>query len=459
MHVELVVSVAPARRAALAVLRRVREREAFGPETLDAVLRASGLSPRDTALVTRLAYGTLQTLGTLDEVIDRMADRPSQLEPLVRDALRLAAYELLFMRTPARAAVHEGVDAVRVVRAQASGMANAVLRRIAGEADSFPWGDPASDDAALARATGHPRWLVDRWIEELGRTRASEALWADLEPAPLYLWANPFKASLVETLDVLIEDGAGAEADVWPECLRATDAQAAVRGRAVAEGFALVADAAAQLAPRACAGSPGGVVVDVAAGRGTKTAQVQAACVAAGAACTLYALDLHPFKADVLTRRMGDLGVPGVIAVVGDATALPDVEGLPEAGTADAVLVDVPCSGLGSLRRRPEKRWRVTPDDIERLAVLQADMLAHSASLVKAGGRLVYSTCTVSRSENADVAGAFLDGAKGAFRTADIADIVPGAWAGDIGAEGWFQSIPRVGGPDGHFVAVFERVE
>jgi 16S rRNA (cytosine967-C5)-methyltransferase len=121
-------------------------------------------------------------------------------------------------------------------------------------------------------------------------------------------------------------------------------------------------------------------------------------------------------------------------------------------------MLDVPCSGLGSLRRRPEKRWRVTPEDIERLAKLQSAMLAGSASLVRVGGRVVYSTCTVSRAENQDIVSAFLERAGGAFRTADMAAIVPEGWRGDITDEGWFQSTPRVGGPDGHFVAMLERV-
>ena len=452
------MSVAPARKAALAVLKRVRERSAFGPETLDAVLRASGLDGRDTALATRLAYGALQTLGTLDEAIDRFCDRPASLEDGVRDALRLAAYELLFMRTPARAAVHEGVDAVRSVRAAASGLGNAILRRIAAEADTFPWGDPATDDAALARATGHPLWLVQRWVEELGRERATAALYADLEPAPLFLWANPFAGTVIEALDALTEDGAAPTSAWLPRCIVAGDAQAAVRGAAVARGLALVTDAAAQVAPLGAA-VPGGVVVDVAAGRGTKTAQIQAACIDAGEPCELFALDLHEFKTQVLTRRMHDLNVPQVRAIVGDATTLDDVAGIPELGSADAALLDAPCSGLGSLRRRPEKRWRVTPEDIERLAVLQSNMLAETARLVRVGGRVVYSTCTIGRRENQDVVNAFLSGADGGFATVDIAPIVGEAWAGDITAEGWFQSVPASGGPDGHFVAVLERVK
>jgi 16S rRNA (cytosine967-C5)-methyltransferase len=274
----------------------------------------------------------------------------------------------------------------------------------------------------------------------------------------LYVWANPFAASFAEAMDALEADGAGPRADVPAGCIRVEDAQAAVRGSAVGRGLVLVTDAAAQLAPIA-AGSIGGVVIDVAAGRGTKTAQLQAACVAAGAACDIYALDIHEFKVGVLTRRMHDLGVPGVTGVVGDATDIASIDGLPALSTADVALLDAPCSGLGSLRRRPEKRWRVTTDDIERLAVLQVSLLEQSTLLVRIGGRVVYSTCTVSRAENRDVVEAVLARCGGTFATVDISSVVPAEWAGDVTHEGWFQSVPRIGGPDGHFVAVLERVE
>jgi 16S rRNA (cytosine967-C5)-methyltransferase len=452
------VSVAPARRIALKVLKRVREREAFGSETLDAVLGAAGLSPADTALATRLTYGTLQTLGVLDEAIDRFADKPSQIEPAVRDALRLAAYELLYARTPARAVVNEGVEAVKALRPQAAGLANAVLRRLAREAESFPWGDPDTDDEALARATAHPKWLVDLWIAELGREKATEVLRADGEPAPLYLWHNPFRGSPIEGLDVLEADGAQPRACDPEGCIVAGVPSAAVRGNAVREGRFLVADAAAQLAARALAPRPGSVVVDLAAGRGTKTAQIQSLAVTAGGPCDLLAMDVHEFKADVLRRRMADLGVPDVTVLVGDATCLSTVPGLPAAHEADAVLLDAPCSGLGTLRRRADKRWRLTPDDIERLAQLQATMLVQAASLVRSGGVVVYSTCSISRRENHEVVAGFLDSPEGGpFEVADLGYAVPHAWGSWIGEEGFFQSLPAAGGPDGHFVALLKR--
>lgn len=450
--------ISPARHIALSVLRRVRERGSFGPETLDAVLRASGLTVRDTALATRLTYGILQTLGVLDEAIDRFADRPGAIEPAVRDALRLGAYELLFMRTPARAAVHEAVEAARNARPQASGLANAILRHIAGEADTFPWGDPATDDDALSRATGHPRWLVDRWIEELGRERAVEALYADLEPAPLYLWAVPFRGTPVEIMDALRADGAQPVADLLPGCIRAEDGAAAVRGAAVRKGLVLITDAAAQLAARVLGPQCGETVVDVAAGRGTKTAEIQAFTVAAGEPCDLFALDIHPFKADVLRRRMNDLGVPGVTTLVGDACDIASVAGIPAPGTVHGVLVDAPCSGLGALRRRPEKRWRIAPEDITRLAALQLIMLEQAASLVSVGGTVVYSTCTISRAENEGVVEAFLAGSAGGFVIGDLTEAIPPEWRSDIDERGFFQSSPRIGGPDGHFVASLTRV-
>ena len=451
------MSVAPARRAALTVLQRVRQRSAFGPETLDTVLRSLDLGAADSALATRLAYGTLESIGTLDEALDRFITRPERVEPAVRDALRLAAYELLFARTPPRAAVHEGVEAVKSLRAPAAGLANAILRRLAEAAHAFPWGDPEHDDAALARATAHPLWLVELWTRELGRARATAALQADMGAAPLYLWWNPFCGPRAEALRILQEDGADPSEQRPEGCFRAGRAHEAVVGRAVAEGRVLIVDAAAQLAAHVVGAHPGGTLVDVAAGRGTKTTQLQALNVQAGSAGRMVAVDIHAFKTGVLERRMVELGVPGVTALTGDALRLSTVAGLPAPSSTDAVLLDAPCTGLGALRRRPEKRWRVTGEDVARLAELQLALLRSSAALVRPGGRMVYSTCTVSRAENHEVAAAFLRLEEGMFHTADISDRVPVEWRGDIGAEGWFQSVPRADGPDGHFVAAFER--
>ncbi|PKQ38639.1 MAG: antitermination protein NusB [Actinobacteria bacterium HGW-Actinobacteria-1] len=451
------MSVTAARSVALKTLAAVRERDAYLGPVLEAQLSRATLSEADHALVTRLARGVIEALGTLDDVLDARIAKPGSVEPRVRDALRLAAYEILFMRTPARAAVHQGVEAVRRVRPQASGLANAVLRRLADEADTFPWGDPAADPTVMARAAGHPLWLVKMVAEESGFDVARLMLDANNEPAPLYLRHNPFVAPLDEALSILAADG--AEPRISPPDASSVVVQherAAVRGRALSEGYFLVTDAAAQMAPLAVAARPGMKILDAGAGRGTKTLSLQAAAVLAGGPADILSLDVHDFKTKLLRERMDTLGVPGVETVTGDILD-PSSIPTPDDGF-DAVLLDAPCTGLGTLRRHPEQRWRVSADDVERMAELQGSMLSAVASLVRPGGHVVYSTCSVAHAENDGVIEGFLNSPAGSeFRTVSVADIVPAEWQHYLTSQGWFRSIPEPGGPDGHFVARLER--
>ncbi len=450
--------VSPARRAAFEVVRRVRERNAYSPEVLDQVLAGTALSPADAALATRLARGTLSAAGTLDEALDRFVARPSDLEPQVRDALRVAAYELLFARTPARAAVHQGVEAVRRLRPQAAGLANAVLRRLAEAAPAFPWGDPDADIEALARATAHPAWLVERLVAQRGAAAARVVLEADNEPAPLFLWHNPFAGTLDVALSRLAADGAKPVLGPLPGSVRALRPAAAVRGEAVASGLVLVTDAAAQLAALALAPRPASVILDAAAGRGTKTAEIQALAVEAGGPASVVAADVHAFKSELVSARMARLGVPGVTPVTADAIDERSLSAALPGGAADAVLVDAPCSGLGALRRHPEKRWRVRAADVARLTALQTAMLHGAARVVRPGGVVVYSTCSILREENDAIVESFLAAGGGkAFRIRSVAGIVPAVWGEFVTQEGFFQSMPAVDGPDGHFVAVLAR--
>lgn len=451
--------ITPARAAALEVVRRVRERDAYAHAVLDSVLTDAPLPPDEAGLATRLAYGSIQMQGTLDEAIDRFAHRPGDIRPRVRDALRISAYELLFSRAPARAAVHQGVELVKSVRQDAGPFANAVLRKLAEAAAGFPWGDPAVDDAALAREYGHPAWLTQALIAEFGRRNALDVLAADNGPAPFYLAHNPFVGPLEMAVDALLHEGAQPGPGPIPGSIVCGDPARAVASSALRDGIVIVADAAAQLAPAAIGSHPNGVVVDLAAGRGTKTALLQIHAAAAGATAHVYAVDIHSFKTAVLQDRMRALEVPDVTALTGDATRPESIAGLPPAGGADAVLVDAPCSGLGTLRRHPEMRWRVAEADIARLAALGAGLLHTAASLVRPGGVVVYSTCTFTRTENADAVQGFLGSEEGSgFRLRRLDPVVPEGWRDFVAPEGWFQSLPAPGGPDGHFVAALERV-
>ena len=450
------MSASSARVRAREVVSLVRERSGFAHEVFDSRLRDSDLPPAEVALATRLAYGTLQTQGTLDEAIDHYVGG-KKLEPRVRDALRVAAYEILFLRTPARAAVHQGVELVRSVRPQASGLANAVLRRLADDAPAFPWGDPDTDTPALARLYGHPLWLAEMWIAELGRDTAAAVMAADNEPAPLFVAVNPFGGS-DQAVIALQADGAQPQECAIQGCLRLDDAPRAVHGSALRDGRVVACDAAAQLVARFARVTPGARVLEVGSGRGTKTMLLQGDAVGRGGPAEIFALDLHAFKARLLEERLARFGVPGVRALVGDARDLGSVDGLPQAGSVDVVLIDAPCTGLGTLRRHPEKRWRVTPADLDSLAELGLQLLREAAQLVRRGGFVVYSTCTVARRENAAVVDSFLAGEQGSeWRVDSLSEDVPAEWRPFVTVEGYFSSFPVSGGPDGHFAARLVR--
>ena len=451
------MKVTAPRALALKVLRRARQTEGWVREILESALSGDVVDARDRALVTRLVYGVAEMQGTLDFVIDRYVDRPGRLDPAARDALRLAVYELLFSDAEAHAVVHQGVELVRSVAVHASGLANAVLRRIAADASAFPWGDPETDLGALALATGHPLWLAERFAEEFGFTSAAEIMRADHELAPLYLALNPFRTSAEDAFARLGTDGADPVACDLPGCIEAREPAAAVRGTALAEGLVVVADASAQLVATLAPLAPAATVLEIAAGRGTKTLLLQAAAIRAGDPAEITAVDVHPFKAKVLGERMDFLGVPGVVPLIADATD-PDALGAALPGGADLVFIDAPCSGLGTLRRHPEKRWRLGPDDIDELAGLGQRILGASSRLVRPGGFVVYSTCTIVRRENGDVIEEFLDSDEGrGFEVYDITERLPVSLRPAVAPRGWIQTLPTIGGPDGHFAAVLMR--
>jgi 16S rRNA (cytosine967-C5)-methyltransferase len=301
---------------------------------------------------------------------------------------------------------------------------------------------------------GHPLWLAELWVEELGRADAAAFIAANNEPAPLYVAANPF-ARAPETVETVLErDGAAPHTCPIPGCFELANGAAAVKGTAIRDGLVFVTDASAQFVAGLVPAAPGTTVVEVGSGRGTKTILIQGRAVVQGGQATIYAVDLHDFKARLLEQRLARFDVPGVTALVGDARDLSAVPGIPPQGSVDAVFVDAPCSGLGTLRRHPEKRWRVTANDISALGTLGGELLAQAASLVRTGGVVVYSTCTVARRENAEVVESFLASELGGeFCVDPLDEEVPSEWRRFITAEGYFSSFPVSGGPDGHFAA------
>lgn len=442
------------RRLALHAVTRVRERSAFAHETLDALLTETPLDERDSAFAMHLALGTIAWRGTLDAAVARFLKPDVRLQPLVADALALSAYEILKMRTPKRAAVNEGVELVREVQPRASGLANAVLRRIAEGADSFPWAEGMDVARTLSDETGHPEWMVRLLIDDLGIERAVSVLAADNEVAPLYV-AIPRED---DTLNSLSEAGADPIPGPITGSYVLRNAAAAVRSNALTTGTAIVADAAAQLAAACVPVLSESTIVELGAGRGSKTLMMAGRALRLGVTARFVAVDLHAFKLEALRSAANRMGLASIESVVADATCVESAGLAPLVGNTDSVLIDAPCSGLGTLRRHPDRRWRAKAEEVGALADLGARLLRSGASLVKPGGFVVYSTCTVARQENECVVSEFLAAEEGrGFRTSPISQAEAGELSRFITTEGWFQSLPEPEGPDGHFIARLVR--
>jgi 16S rRNA (cytosine967-C5)-methyltransferase len=391
-------STDPARAAALDLLTAVRHRSAYANLAMPAILRRARLTGRDAALATELGYGTCRAFGLLDAVIDTCANRPlSRIEPPLLDALRLGTYQLLRTRIPAHAAVDSTVELVRARSgSRAAGFVNAVLRRV-GERTEAEWvaalgPDPDADPVGhLAFRHAHPTWVARAFADALGEARdeLAELLAADDERPAVHLLARPG----VITAEELALASGGEPAPYSPYGVR-LDTGAGDPGEldAVTEGLALVMDEGSQLVALGLANAPlvgedQGRWLDLCAGPGGKAALLGGLLELTGLdGGTLDAVEPAEHRAQLVRDNIQ--GLPVRVHVV-DGRAAP----LPEGGY-DRVLVDVPCTGLGALRRRPEARWRRQPADVAGLTGLQRELLTAALRHVRVGGVVGYATCS-----------------------------------------------------------------
>ena len=386
-----------ARTAALATLIEYQRTGTFLNVLLSSRLAGSSLQRRDRALVTGLVQGAVRMKLTLDHVLAPFSNRPlGELDPGVRWALRLAAYQVMFMSVPDYAAVDQAARSTAELVAQyAVGYVNAVLRAFVRGYAAVPFPDKDTDPVGyLELCYSHPRWVVEMWMRELGFERAEKVCAADNVEPRLPLRTNLLKverAALAASLAA--RDMEVAEGDMTPECLL-------VRGSGPLDdipehrqGMFAVQDQASQLIGHQVAPLAGMRVLDACAAPGGKANHLAELMGNVG---EVLAVDLNPERLRMVEDSARRLGNTAVRTLELDATNL---EGAVE-GPFDRVLLDAPCTGLGTLARRPDARWRKRPADVSRLAELQSRLIASVARLVAPGGLLVYSTCTISQREN-----------------------------------------------------------
>jgi len=449
------------------ILYRVDAQGAWSGVLLRRALERARLTPADRGLATELTLGTLRRRAEVDWALGRYARTPLEsLPPRIRAVLRLGAYQLLFLpRIPPHAACHEAVELAR--RAGHAGtvrFVNAVLRRVAARPERAPEGDTVE---AIALRHSHPRWLVARWVGRLGIAEARALCEANNTVPPATVRLNTLRGAPGTVAARLADRGVPTEPSPWLAEARRMGAaggadRVSARRAAYEEGWFSPQDEASMLVSRRVAPRPGDVVIDACAAPGGKSAHLAALMENRG---RIVACDVHAAKLAAVARQCARLGVTIVETRALDAARL----GETMAGAADRVLVDAPCSGLGVLRRRPEIKWRVRPEDLAPRAAEQRRILAGAAAAVRPGGLLVYSVCTPEPEEGVGVAQAFVE-AHPEFVPAPPEgwpfDAAPAASAGGPppagdaviwDAGGGALLLPHRTGTDGFFVAAFRR--
>jgi 16S rRNA (cytosine967-C5)-methyltransferase len=426
-----------ARVCAFAVQRRTFEHGAYTDQAFNALARSLG--PRNRALAMHLAYGSVQRRLTLDHLIAQLAERPvTALDAPVRAALRIGVYELLWGAAPARAVVHDAVELAKSA-GRGAALVNAVLRRAAREGAAML--AALRDDGPATAALKHslPVWITELWWDALGRERTLALMQRANEPAENCVRANTLvtdATALSAALPVANEvPGEPPEAVVIREPF---DAHGSALWRA---GALMPQSRAAMLVGHAVDPPRGGRVLDLCAAPGGKTTHLAALMSGEG---TLVAVERHAGRARSVRAVCERMRVGNVEVRVADA-------GVPVGERFDCVLLDPPCSGLGTLQSRPDLRWRAS---LEGVAVEQARLLSAAATAVAVGGTLVYSTCTISPPENERQIEAFLD-KHPEFAPIDLQSRFSG-WAHPECDE-YLLALPSVQGSDGFFIAALQR--
>ena len=447
--------IAPARTAAFHTLRAVDAGRADLPSAL-ARSRARLADARDRALAGEIATGTLRWQRALDHLIEHFARRaPSTIDQDVKVILRLSLYQLLHLdRVPAAAVVDDGVDLTRAAKkGHTSGFVNGVLRSVLRQRHRLPLParpDDAGDRESASRYLGithsHPDWLVSRWLDRYGFAACEQWVRFNNETPPLALRAN----RLLVTREALQSSLGDEGIDTGPTS-RAPHGLVVSSGNPLGStltGAFFVQDEASQLVTLATAARPGETVLDLCASPGNKTTQIVEDMENRG---LLVACDVRARRLTLLQQTLRRSGAAHVRVVHVGASGE-----MPFAPDFDRVLVDAPCSGLGTVRRDPDIRWRRTESDLPGLAEKQGVLLDRAASVVKPGGRLVYATCSSEPEENEDVVRAFLT-RHPAFRPLDLRGEDVPALRDVIDEDGMLRTLPFRHGLEAFFAAAMTR--
>jgi 16S rRNA (cytosine967-C5)-methyltransferase len=443
------------RQLASEILLKVERRKAYADILLDHNLKDPALSDRDRALLTELTYGTLRRRGTIDARLVRYLRRSlDDTDPLIRNLLRVTFYQLLFLdKIPAYAAVNEAVELAKVHGGdKVAGFVNGVLRSFLGESNKAAEPRSTNDEQTVfAVEHSHPQWLVKKWLDYFGPRETEALLKANNEMPPLVLRTNSRKGSREALLGSLLKNGISAVATRWsPVGIWVQSRSAVDRLPGFREGLFQVQGEASQLVSYLLSPQNGERILDACAAPGGKTTHIAELMAGTG---QLIALDKSERGIEKIRENVARLGLASLCAVRGDVSQELPIE---LRNLYDRILLDAPCSGLGTLRSRPEIKWHRDPNDIQRLAQLQKNIVNQVVRYLKPGGVLVYSTCTLTCDENENLVEEFLEHHKG-FVLDDAASYLPET-ARSLVQGNYFRALPHRHNTDGFFAARMRKV-
>ncbi|TSI11457.1 16S rRNA (cytosine(967)-C(5))-methyltransferase RsmB [Lysinibacillus sp. BW-2-10] len=435
------------RDAALTILLAVDKNQAYSNLLLNQTINKYKIEAKDRALLTEITYGTLQHKYTLDFYLEPFIR--GKIDLWVRWLLRLSVYQIVYLnRVPDHAAVNEAVEIAK--RRGHKGIAstvNGILRSILRQ--GIPSIDEITDPIKrLAIKTSHPEWLVQRFIEAYGVEKTTEMLHENNMPPIQTVRVNTTKATVEEVLALLEKEQIEAkQSNVMPECIHLINGQAS-RTQAFKDGYITIQDESSMMPANVLNPQKGWRILDMCAAPGGKTTHIAEKMGNEG---SILATDIHPHKLDLIDENSARLGLNIIETAPVDGRKAAQV--LP-AESFDAILVDAPCSGLGVMRRKPDIKYTKREEDFESLHKIQLELLDNAVQVLKPGGRLVYSTCTIDREENEGTVKAFL----ASHPEMELADIenLPTALL-NKGQGGMLQVFPQDFDSDGFFVAAFRK--
>jgi 16S rRNA (cytosine967-C5)-methyltransferase len=443
------------RQLASEILFKVDTRKSYADVLLDHSLKAAALSDRDRALLTELAYGTLRWRGKIDARLNLYLRNSLQdTDPFIRNLLRVAFYQLVFLdKIPDYAAVNEAVDLAKVYGGdKVAGFVNAVLRSFLREKDTAVEPQPSNNwQATLAIEHSHPQWLVKKWLDYFGHDETVALIKANNEMAPLVLRVNSCKSSRDALLALLSKSDVSAVATRWsPVGLWVKSRSPVGQLPGFREGLFQVQGEASQLVSYLLSPQKGERILDACAAPGGKTSHIAELMADTG---ELIALDKSEKGIEKIRENVARLRLASVYAAKSDAShQLPEKLRSPY----DRILVDAPCSGLGTLRAHPEIKWHRNETDIKRLSDLQERIIDRIVHYLKPSGVLVYSTCTLNKDENENIIEHFLERHR-EFVLDDAASYLP-VEARSLVCGSYYVALPHRHNTDGFFAARMRKV-